>query len=118
VLTAETDAEAAKETCRHVDDEMKRCILALYRSAVTVGDEWQEGVEAVRGRFPALVLWGRNDPYVAPEFGERLARRLDARLVMFDDSGHWWPATKPAETAAALEECWASAIGEGARRDA
>jgi pimeloyl-ACP methyl ester carboxylesterase len=108
VLAAETDQEAAEETSHHVDDEMKRCILALYRSAVTVGEEWQDGVAAVRGQFPALVLWGRDDPYVAPEFGERLAQRLDAELLMFDDSGHWWPYRKPAETAAALEKCWSS----------
>ena len=31
-----TDAE---ETARHVDATMKRCILALYRSAVHVGRE-------------------------------------------------------------------------------
>jgi pimeloyl-ACP methyl ester carboxylesterase len=107
-LAAETDQEAAEETSHHVDDEMKRCILALYRSAVKIGDEWQDDVEAVRGQFPALVLWGRDDPYVGAEFGERLAQRLDARLLMFEDSGHWWPYTKPAETAAALEQRWSS----------
>ena len=104
-----TDEAAAKETSKHVDDDMKRCILALYRSAVKVGDEWQAGVEAVAGRFPALVLWGRDDAYVQPQFGENLAKRLHAKLLMFDDSGHWWPYTKPAATAAALEELWASA---------
>ena len=88
---------------------MKRCILELYRSAVTVGAEWQPGVEAVAGRFPALILWGRNDVFVGPEFGERAAARLNGRLLLFDDSGHWWPLTKPAETAAALESLWASA---------
>jgi pimeloyl-ACP methyl ester carboxylesterase len=108
VLSAETDREAAEETAKHITDEMKRCILALYRSAVNVGEEWQGGCESVAGRFPVLVLWGRNDPYVPPQFGERLAERLHARLVMFDDSGHWWPYTRPAETAAALEEFWAS----------
>jgi pimeloyl-ACP methyl ester carboxylesterase len=108
-LAEQTDQEAAEETSRHIDDEMKRCILALYRSAVKVGEEWQAGVEAVAGRFPAFVLWGRDDPYVGAEFGERLAQRLQGRLNMFDDSGHWWPYTKPAETAAVLEECWAAA---------
>jgi pimeloyl-ACP methyl ester carboxylesterase len=108
VLAAETDEEAAEETARHVSDDMKRCILALYRSAVKVGEEWQPDLEAVGGKFPVLVCWGRDDPYVGSEFGERLAQRLHARLLMFDDSGHWWPYTKPAETAAALEECWAS----------
>jgi pimeloyl-ACP methyl ester carboxylesterase len=108
-LAAQIDDAAAEAVARHVDDTMKQCILTLYRSAVNVGAEWQPGVEAVAGRFPALVLWGRDDPFVAPEFGERAAARLDARLLMFDDSGHWWPVTKPSETAAALEELWRSA---------
>jgi len=103
-----TDQEAAEETSEHIDDDMKRCILALYRSAVHVGDEWEDGVAAVGGRFPALVCWGRDDAYVQPQFGENLAKRLHAKLLMFDDSGHWWPYTRPAETAAALEELWAS----------
>jgi pimeloyl-ACP methyl ester carboxylesterase len=55
------------------------------------------------------VLWGADDPYVTREFGERLASRTNATLVMFDDSGHWWPATRPVEVAAALEQLWASA---------
>jgi pimeloyl-ACP methyl ester carboxylesterase len=55
------------------------------------------------------VCWGRDDPYVGVEFGERLAQRLQAKLLTFVDSGHWWPYTKPAETAAALQELWASA---------
>jgi hypothetical protein len=25
---------------------------------------------------------------------------------MFPDSGHWWPVTKPAEVAVALETLW------------
>jgi pimeloyl-ACP methyl ester carboxylesterase len=108
-LAEMTDAEAAAATVQHVDETMKDCILALYRSAVTVGAEWQAGVEAVAGRFPALVLWGRDDDYVGPEMGERAAQRLGARLVMFDGSGHWWPLTRAAETAAALEELWSSA---------
>jgi pimeloyl-ACP methyl ester carboxylesterase len=109
VLADETDQDAAEETAKHVDDDMKRCILTLYRSAVNVGDEWHDDVDAVKGRFPVLVCWGRDDPYVGPEMGERLAQRLGARLLMFDDSGHWWPYTKAKETAAALEEHWARA---------
>jgi pimeloyl-ACP methyl ester carboxylesterase len=109
VFAAFTDREAAEETAQHITDDMKRCILSLYRSAVNVGAEWQPGVEAIGGRFPALVCWGRDDPVITPDIGERLAQRLHATLRMFDDSGHWWPYTRPKETAAALEECWAQA---------
>jgi pimeloyl-ACP methyl ester carboxylesterase len=108
-LAEQIDEAAAAQAALHADDTMKQCILTLYRSAVNVGSEWQAGVEAVAGRFPSLVLWGRDDPYVTAEFGERAATRLHGRLVLFDDSGHWWPLTKPAETAQALEELWRSA---------
>ena len=91
-----------------IDARMAECILALYRSAVTVGEEWEDGVAAMPSR-PALVLWGRDDPFVTPEYGERLAARIDAELVLFDDCGHWWPWQRATETAAALEQLWSRA---------
>jgi pimeloyl-ACP methyl ester carboxylesterase len=101
-------ADVAAEVASHVDDTMKRCILGLYRSAVRVGAEWQAGVEKVTR--PALVLWSRDDPYVAPRFAERLAARVRGELVLLEGCGHWWPYERPAEAAAALERFW------GARR--
>jgi pimeloyl-ACP methyl ester carboxylesterase len=106
-LAAEVDDDAVA-AAQHVDETMKACILRLYRSAPEVGREWQPGVDAVGGRFPALVLWGRDDAYVEPRFADRLAARLHAELVVLD-TGHWWPLTRPAESAAALERLWASA---------
>ena len=48
---------------------------------------------------PAMVIWGRTDPYVPLEFGERLAERMKGELVVLE-CGHWWPFERPAETAA------------------
>ena len=95
------DARPAAERC---DATMKRCILRLYRSAVRVGAEW--GPDLARLRAPGLVLWGERDPYAAPEWGERLARRTGARLVVFPACSHWWPLERPAEVAAALTDLW------------
>jgi len=95
----------AAETARHVDETMKDCILRLYRSAVNVGREWQPDVERVTR--PALILWSRDDPYVAPLFAERLARRVRGELVLFEGCGHWWPLERAPEAAAALERFWA-----------
>lgn len=114
-MTPEAMAEAladavgrdnATEVAKYVDDTMKSCVLTLYRSAVTVGAEWGDAVDNITK--PGLVLWGADDPYVSGEFGERLARRTGARLVMFADSGHWWPTTKAAEVARELEALWSS----------
>ena len=104
LAAAGVPAEAARETARHVDAPMKDCILRLYRSAVRVGAEWQPDLERVTR--PALILWGRNDPYVTPRFGERLAARVRGELLMLE-CGHWWPLERPAEVAAALERFWA-----------
>jgi pimeloyl-ACP methyl ester carboxylesterase len=100
--------ELAAQQAADVDQRMADCILALYRSAVNVGAEW-EGAVAAMPRVPALVLWGRDDPYVGPEFAERLAARIDAELVIFDDCSHWWPWERAQETAAALARLWAAA---------
>ncbi|MCW2959262.1 MAG: oxidoreductase [Solirubrobacterales bacterium] len=87
-------------------DGGKDVILELYRSAVGIGSEWQPEVEQVT--LPSMVLWGRTDPYVPLEWGERLADRLHAELVVME-CGHWWPYEQPAETALALQRLWTSA---------
>jgi pimeloyl-ACP methyl ester carboxylesterase len=88
-----------------IDAEMARCILALYRSAITVGDEWQDGVDAMPTR-PAIVFHGADDLYVPVEIAERLAGRLAARLVVFPGCGHWWPWERAEDVAAALTDLW------------
>ena len=96
----------AHETAGFFDATMKDCILRLYRSAVHVGAEWQADLETVQR--PALILWGKDDPYVTPRFAERLAQRVRGELVLFEGYGHWWPIERAAEAAAALERFWAA----------
>ena len=97
-------AEDAPAVASRVDERMKACILGLYRSAVRVGEEWEDDVARVTR--PALILWSRDDPYVAPRFAERLAARVRGELVLLEGCGHWWPLDRPAEAAAALERFW------------
>jgi pimeloyl-ACP methyl ester carboxylesterase len=94
----------ARAAAAHLDDTMKRCILRLYRSAIKVGEEW--GPDLARLRAPGLVLWGERDPYAPPTWGERLARRTNARFVAFAGCSHWWPLERPAEVAALLTRHW------------
>lgn len=81
----------------------KTVILKLYRSAVHIGAEWQPDLE--RLTVPAMVIWGREDPYVPLKWAERLAERMRAELVVLR-CGHWWPFERPQETAAALLRLW------------
>jgi pimeloyl-ACP methyl ester carboxylesterase len=99
-------ADVAPEVVAQIDARMKTCILGLYRSAVKVGEEWEADVAKIRR--PALVLWAREDPFVAPVFAERLAQRVRGRLHFLEGCGHFWPHERPAEAAAALEEFWAA----------
>jgi pimeloyl-ACP methyl ester carboxylesterase len=94
------DAEAAIAA---VDDTMKRCILALYRSAVDIAREW-----APKGpvQCPGLYVGGATDPYAQPATAERFAAATGAQVVELD-AGHWAPAERPREMAAALESFWA-----------
>jgi pimeloyl-ACP methyl ester carboxylesterase len=98
-------AAEARAVAEQVDDLMKDCILRLYRSAVHVGEEWEDGVARITR--PGLILWGADDPYVAPRFAERLAARVGGELLLLEGCGHWWPRERPAEAASALERFWA-----------
>jgi hypothetical protein len=53
LVAAGVPAADAEETARHVDATMKRCILALYRSAVHVGREWSDDLRRIT--VPGLV---------------------------------------------------------------
>jgi len=99
-------AEHASVTAGNVDDTMKECILKLYRSATEVGKEWQPDTEHIDR--PGLLIWGGKDPYMQVDFARNMENRTGARLLVFEDSSHWWPLEKPAEAASALEEFWAS----------
>ena len=103
-LADQLGRDYAIEVAKNVDTTMKDCVLKLYRSAAGGFDGWHDAVDAIAR--PGVVFWGTDDPYVTPEFGERLARRTGAKLVMFPASGHWWPVTKPAEVASELEALW------------
>lgn len=108
MFVGEIGETAARAIADQLDDRMKDSILALYRSAVTVGAEWQPAVDALGDALPATVIWGRHDPFAPFAFGERLAARVGAELVPLD-AAHFWPAQCPVEAAAALERLWARA---------
>src|SRR5262249_41116414 len=103
-LAEQVGREQATQMVKNIDDTMKDCILKLYRSAASGFGEWHDAIDAIDR--PGVVFWGADDPYVTSDFGERLAQRTHAKLVMFPDSGHWWPVTKSTEVARELELLW------------
>ena len=113
LASAGVPADDAREAGTHFDETMKRSILGLYRSAVTVGAEWSSDVSRITS--PGLILWGAHDPYAPPRWGERLAQRTGAHCVIFPGCSHWWPLERPAEVASELRRHWRSADPVGQR---
>ncbi len=113
LVAARVPATDAEESARHADPTMKRCILALYRSAVRVGHEWADDLRRITA--PGLVLWGERDPYAAASFGARLAERTRARFVCFPGCSHWWQLERPDQVAGELERFWKDLTGKEAR---
>jgi len=100
-------ADLAAGTAARVDATMKDCILRLYRSAVTVGAEWEPDLADITA--PGLVFWGTSDPACPVEFAGRLGADTKAARVLTLDCGHWTPIERPDEIARALQAHWDAA---------
>jgi pimeloyl-ACP methyl ester carboxylesterase len=100
--------EAATEFVGALDEEMGRCILALYRSAAQPAmQEWSADIEAAAAR-PGLVITASEDPFTGgPDKSRRVAGRLGARFEQLDGLGHWWMLEDPRRGARVLDNFWA-----------
>ena len=91
------------------DDEMGRCILALYRSAAQPAmAQW--GAElAGAATVAGLAITAPLDPFVrSDDLGPAIAGQLGARRHVMEGQGHWWMLGDPAAGAATLHDFWAS----------
>jgi pimeloyl-ACP methyl ester carboxylesterase len=92
-----------------IDEEMARCILALYRSAIQPTlVAWGKNAEAAAVR-PGLVMVPTADPFSSDStLAVETAERMGATVQKLEGSGHWWMHDDPAGKAAMLESFWAS----------
>ena len=91
------------------DDEMSRCILALYRSATQPAMAAWGAQLALAATRPGLGILAPNDPFVrADDLGAEVAASLGAQVHEMTGQGHWWMLGAPAAGAAALTAFWAS----------
>jgi pimeloyl-ACP methyl ester carboxylesterase len=77
--------EHADQVLRHFDHGTQRAILKLYRA-----DRLPHApLAAVTA--PALVVWGEADPYLGPEWADRIAAALGgpAEVERVPGGGHW-----------------------------
>jgi pimeloyl-ACP methyl ester carboxylesterase len=74
----------------HFDQGTQRAILRLYRSAPSeVLAAHEERLAALKD-VPALVVWGKEDPYIATKYAKRYADALGGATVrVLPRAGHW-----------------------------
>ena len=97
---------ASIELNRPVDQTMADCILALYRSATSVGKEWAPDFHDVAP--PGRVVVPSDDLFLNGDHARESAQRAGATVAELDGLGHWWMLQDPARGAAMLEEFWAT----------
>jgi pimeloyl-ACP methyl ester carboxylesterase len=73
----------------HFDQGTQRAILKLHRS-VDPPTLAASGADLANLQQPALVVWGEEDPWLAPAFAEAYAQRLShATVERVAGAGHW-----------------------------
>ncbi len=106
MVSADLPRDRASEAVSHMDDRMKESILRLYRSALTVGAEWQPDLE--HATSPGLVFWGEKDAACPVAFAAEMGRDTHSKRVLTLNANHWVIVERSTEIAAALKEHWAS----------
>jgi pimeloyl-ACP methyl ester carboxylesterase len=104
LLRQGVDHTYASEVAELIDERMKTCILALYRSATRVAEDW---APLAAPAPPGLVIWGGDDPYASVDYGRRLAERTGATFAPLEGCSHWWPHQRAADVAGLLNQHWA-----------
>jgi pimeloyl-ACP methyl ester carboxylesterase len=98
----------ARAMAEGADEEMGRCILALYRSAA------QPALAAVGAELldvdlpPMLAVVASDDPYVSASQCSAMAERLGADQLTLDGAGHWWMFDHAGRAADGLVNFWSS----------
>jgi pimeloyl-ACP methyl ester carboxylesterase len=89
-LVEEPSDEFVDSVWNHFDHGTQRAILKLYRSAPPSVLE-RAGDRLGEIRCPALIVWGKDDPYVPSEFASRFADALggDTRVEILPGVRHW-----------------------------
>jgi pimeloyl-ACP methyl ester carboxylesterase len=86
------------------DRHTRRAVLELYRSVPDVSAAGERLAAALRPLDrPALVLWGRHDPYLPVTLAERQRDAFpSAEIQILESSGHWPFVDDPETVTAAI----------------
>ena len=102
-------ADIAGQVKRGINDEMARCILALYRDAA------QPRMAELGKQFIAaaptngLVIVAPNDHFAGSvESMLQIAQQVNAKTATIADAGHWWMCEQPQFATSMLMQHWNS----------
>lgn len=97
----------AADVAKHVNEEMGRCILALYRSAAQPAMR-DLGAHLAGAKLPrGVVIVPTADTYPGtPEMAREVARSMNATTIELTERGHWWMIEDPATSAQSLIDFW------------
>jgi pimeloyl-ACP methyl ester carboxylesterase len=98
--------ELAADMADHIDSEMGRAILTLYRSAAQPAMRQLGDQLAAADRRPSLLIHATADPYVPPDMTHAVAERIGAQILTLDGLAHWWMFENPALAADGLVAFW------------
>jgi len=97
--------DVAERVAGAINEDMGRCILALYRSAAQPAmSGWGAELANARQR-PGLVIIPTEDSYTGGEaLARRSAQRAGAQVALLSGLGHWWMCQDPKRGALVLGE--------------
>lgn len=81
--------------------DMKRAILRLYRSAITVNNDWGDDLENLPRR--GMVIWGDQDPFMPLSKAKRFCIAQNIPLHVEKGAGHWTMCENPRAVALPLK---------------
>jgi pimeloyl-ACP methyl ester carboxylesterase len=99
-------AKLAPNMADHLDADMGRAILKVYRSAAQPAMRELGDQLAAADRRPSLLLHATADPFVPPDMVFAVAERIGAEILTLEGLGHWWMFEDPGLVADGLVALW------------
>lgn len=99
----------AEKVSAAVNEDMGRCVLALYRSAAQPAmANWGKDLPKAAAK-PGLAIIATEDHYVGGEvLARRTAEKAGAQVAILEGLGHWWMCQDPKRGAEMLNSFFAS----------
>lgn len=103
----------AADVKSHINQDMARCILALYRDAAQPAMSRLGERVIMKQPQNGLVIVAEQDTYAGSiEMMEEMADILRADVAHLADCGHWWMIQRPDAGANALCDHWNAIAGD------